>query len=78
MHQGQQKGSSVQVNLFVVNRSNKQIIPYVILKSKNEFRAVNKTKINEVEIIGCPGNRYKSTFLDSFFFDTFTTNYFFE
>lgn len=55
MHQGQRKGSSVQVNLFIVNRSNKHITPYVILKSRSEFRAINKTKINETEIIGCPG-----------------------
>lgn len=55
MHQGQRKGSSVQVNLFIVNRSRKQIQPYVILKARNEYRATNKTKISEVELIGCPG-----------------------
>lgn len=55
MHQGQRIGTSLQVNLFIVNRSRKQITPYAILKARNEYRATNKTKINDVEIAACPG-----------------------
>lgn len=59
MHQGQRRGASVQVNLFIVNRSRKQITPYVVLKVRNEYRATNKIKVNEIELIGCPGETVK-------------------
>jgi hypothetical protein len=46
----------VQVNLFVVNRSAKQITPNATLKQRQEFRAPSKCKAIEHELLGCPGN----------------------
>lgn len=52
----QLRGTCVQVNLFVVNRSAKQITPNVTLKQRQEFRAPTKCKVVENELLACNGN----------------------